>query len=72
MIKHKTNNQQFILARTGVTHDIKEMFDVNYVLGQKMIDGKQQTVVVEYYSNVESEALEYTKLSYEQNTLNFE
>lgn len=68
----KTNNVQLIVPCRGATPAITGRFDVNYVLGQKMIDGKQQTVVVEYYSNVESEALEYTKLSYEQNTLNFE
>ena len=68
----KTNNVQLIVPCRGATPAITGRFDVNYILGQKMIDGKQQTVVVEYYSNVESEALEYTKLSYEQNTLNFE
>ena len=37
-----------------------------------MIDGKQQTVVVEYYSNVESDTLEYQRLSFEQSKIVFE
>lgn len=65
----KTNNVQLIVPCRGATPAITGRFDVNYVLGQKMVDGKQQTVVVDYYSNVDSEALEYTVLSYEQETL---
>ncbi len=68
----KTNNVQLIVPCRGATPAITGRFDVNYVLGQKMIDGKQQTVVVEYYSNVESDTLEYEKLSYEQNQFVFE
>lgn len=68
----KTNNVQLIVPCRGATPAITGRFDVNYVLGQKMIDGKQQTVVVEYYSNVESDALEYQRLSFEQNKFVFE
>lgn len=68
----KTNNVQLIVPCRGATPAITGRFDVNYVLGQKMIDGKQQTVVVEYYSNVESDTLEYQRLSFEQNKFIFE
>ena len=67
----KTNNVQLIVPCRGATPAITGRFDVNYILGQKMIDGKQQTVVVEYYSNVENDNIEYEKLSFEQNTLSF-
>ncbi len=68
----KTNNVQLVVPCRGATPAITGRFDVNYILGQKMIDGKQQTVVVEYYSNVESSNIEYEKLSFEQKQLNFE
>lgn len=68
----KTNNVQLIVPCRGATPAITGRFDVNYVLGQKMIDGKQQTVVVEYYSNVESDTLEYQRLSFEQSKIVFE
>ena len=68
----KTNNVQLIVPCRGATPAITGRFDVNYILGQKMTDGKQQTVVVEYYSNVEGDNIEYEKLSFEQNILTFE
>ena len=68
----KTNNVQLVVPCRGATPAITGRFDVNYILGQKMIDGKQQTVVVEYYSNVESDNIEYEKLSFEQKQLIFE
>lgn len=68
----KTNNVQLIVPCRGATPAITGRFDVNYILGQKMTDGKQQTVVVEYYSNVESDAVEYEKLSFEQGQFIFE
>lgn len=37
-----------------------------------MTDGKQETVVVEYYSNAESDNVGYERLSFEQNQLIFE
>ena len=42
---------------------------MNYVLGQRMCNGKQQTVVVDYHSDVVTEELEYTSLTYEQTSL---
>ena len=63
----KTNNVQLIVPARGATPAITGRFDVNYILGQKMCNGKQQTVV--YYSNVENDSLEYTTLSYEQTSL---
>lgn len=68
----KTNNVQLVVPCRGATPAITGRFDVNYILGQKMMDGKQQTVVVEYYSNVESDNIEYEKLSFEQNLLAFD
>lgn len=65
----KTNNVQLIVPARGATPAITGRFDVNYILGQKMCNGKQQTVVVDYYSNVENDSLEYTTLSYEQTSL---
>lgn len=65
----KTNNVQLIVPARGATPAITGRFDVNYVLGQKMCGGKQQTVVVDYFSNVNHEELDYTTLSYEQTAL---
>lgn len=65
----KINNVQLIVPARGATPAITGRFDVNYVLGQKMCDGKQQTVVVDYFSNVNHEELDYTTLSYEQTAL---
>lgn len=65
----KTNNVQLIVPARGATPAITGRFDVNYVLGQKMCDGRQQTVVVDYFSHVNQEELDYTTLSYEQAAL---
>ncbi|MBO5278749.1 MAG: hypothetical protein J6B06_04585 [Lachnospiraceae bacterium] len=62
----KTNNVQLIVPCRGATPAITARFDVNYILGQKLIDGRQQTVVVDYVSRVEQEEMEYTAMSYEQ------
>ena len=42
---------------------------MNYVLGQKLVNGRQQTVVVDYYSSVDREKLDYTTMTYEQGVL---
>ena len=68
----KANNVQLIVPARGATPAITGRFEVNYILGQKLIGGRQQTVVVDYRSQVEETELEYTSLSYEQNTLIFE
>lgn len=65
----KTNNVQLVVPTRGATPAITSRFDVNYVLGQKICDSKQQTVVVNYFSNVENEKLEYRTLSYQQESL---
>ena len=44
----------------GATPAITARFDVNYILGQKLSDNRQQTVVVDYYSSVKEQELEYT------------
>lgn len=62
----KTNNVQLIVPCRGATPAITARFDVNYILGQKLIDGRQQTVVVDYVSRVEQEEMEYTAMSYQQ------
>lgn len=65
----KTNNVQLIVPARGATPAITGRFDVNYVLGQKMIGKRQQTVVVDYFSNVENEEIEYTTVDYRQTSL---
>ena len=65
----KTNNVQLVVPARGATPAISGRFDVNYVLGQKMCNGRQQTVVVDYFSNVNNDELDYTTLSYEQTAL---
>lgn len=65
----RTNNVQMIVPARGVTPAITGRFDVNYILGQKLIDGKQQTVVVDYFSNVDSSKLDYSKMEFSQATL---
>lgn len=62
----KTNNVQLIVPCRGATPAITARFDVNYILGQKLIDGRQQTVVVDYVSRVAQEEMEYTAMSYQQ------
>lgn len=64
----KTNHVQLIVPARGVTPSITKMFDVNYVLGQKLVAGRQQTVIVDYRSQIQSENMEYTNLDYEQIT----
>ena len=65
----KTNHVQLIVPARGATPAITGRFDVNYVLGQKMVNGKQQTVVVDYRSQVQNEEMEYTRLEYTQESL---
>jgi len=62
----KVNNVQLVVPARGATPAITGRFDVNYILGQKLIDGKQQTVVVDYSSNVEGDKLDYTKVDFTQ------
>ncbi len=65
----KTNNVQLVVPARGATPAITGRFDVNYILGQKLIGGRQQTVVVDYFSSVTRENLEYKTINYEQATL---
>lgn len=65
----KTNNVQLIVPARGTTPAITGRFDVNYILGQKLVDGKQQTVVVDYCSNIDNDQMDYTTLTYEQTAL---
>lgn len=66
----KTNHVQLIVPARGATPAITGRFDVNYVLGQKMMDGRQQTVVVDYRSQIQGEEMEYDRLQFEQTSLN--
>ena len=65
----KTNNVQLIVPARGVTPAITGRFDVNYILGQKLVGGRQQTVVVDYSSHVDNEKMDYSKLEFEQTSL---
>ena len=65
----KSNHVQLIVPARGTTPAITGRFEVNYILGQKLVDGRQQTVVVDYRSQVEEEEMEYAPLSFEQATL---
>lgn len=67
----RTNNVQLIVPARGATPAISGKFDVNYVLGQKLIDGKQQTVVIDYHSNIHIEDVEYVKIDFEQEVFDF-
>ena len=66
----RANRVQLIVPARGTTPAITGRFDVNYVLGQKLIDGRQQTVVVDYCSRVEADSVEYIPLQFEQTSLN--
>lgn len=65
----KNNNVQLIVPARGATPAITGRFEVNYILGQKLVDGKQQTVVVDYRSQIQEEEIEYKPLVFEQTTL---
>ncbi len=67
----RSNNVQLIVPARGATPAITGHFEVNYILGQKLIDGRQQTVVVDYRSQTEESELEYSTLEYEQTTFSF-
>lgn len=67
----KENHVQLIVPARGATPAITGKFDVNYVLGQKLIGTKQQTVVIDYYSNVDIEAVEYRTIDFEQQVFDF-
>ena len=62
----KTNNVQLIVPARGATPAISGRFDVNYILGQKLIGNKQQTVVMEVRSQVVLQEIEFKKIEHEQ------
>lgn len=66
-----TNHVQLIVPARGATPAITGRFDVNYILGQKLVDSRQQTVVVDYYSSTKETELEYTRMDYEQASFDF-
>lgn len=65
----KTNHVQLIVPARGATPAITGRFDVNYILGQKLVGSRQQTVVVDYRSQVQNDEMEYTRLEYSQESL---
>ncbi len=65
------NNVQLIVPARGATPAITSRFDVNYTLGQQLIGGSQQTVVVDYRSQVAQEEIEYKDLDFEQASFDF-
>ena len=67
----KTNAVQLIVPARGATPAITARFDVNYILGQQMVGKRQQTVVVDYRSQVEQEEVEYRRLEFEQTSFDF-
>ncbi len=67
----KENRVQLIVPARGATPAITGRFDVNYVLGQRMVGKKQMTVVVNYQSKTNQEELEYHELNFEQATFDF-
>lgn len=67
----KTNNVQLIVPARGATPAITNRFDVNYILGQQLAGGRQQTVVVDYRSQVAQDEIEYENLEYSQATFDF-
>ncbi len=67
-----TNHVQLIVPARGATPAITKMFEVNYILGQKMIGNKLQTVVVDYRSQIQGEEMEYNNLEYVQTALNLD
>lgn len=67
----KANNVQLIVPARGATPAITARFDVNYTLGQQLVGKKQQTVVVDYRSQIEQEEIEYKELDYEQASFDF-
>lgn len=66
-----TNHVQLIVPARGVTPAITKMFDVNYILGQKLSAGRQETVVVDYRSQVQSEEMDYERFDFEQAAFDF-
>lgn len=68
----EANHVQLIVPARGATPAITGRFAVNYILGQKLIGGRLQTVVVDYRSEVNSMELEYTELMFEQTQLKLE
>lgn len=67
----KTNQVQLVVPARGATPAITSRFDVNYILGQRLVGSKQQTVVMDYRSQVEQEELEYHSLDYDQVSFDF-
>jgi len=62
----KSNNVQLIVPVRGATPAISGKFDVNYILGQKLMGDKQQTVVMEVRSQVSAEEVEFRRIEQEQ------
>lgn len=62
----QANHVQLVVPARGATPAITGRFAVNYILGQKLVNGRQQTVVVDYRSETNSSQLEYKELDFQQ------
>ncbi len=67
----KTNHVQLIVPARGATPAITSRFDVNYILGQKMVDKRLATVVVDYSSKTDTAKLDYQRMEFEQQSFIF-
>ena len=67
----KTNNVQLIVPARGATPAITNRVEVIYIFGQQLVNGRQQTVVTDYRSQVEQDEVEYRNLEYSQGTFDF-
>ena len=67
----RENHVQLIVPARGATPAITGKFDVNYILGQKLAGNRQQTVVVDFYSNIAVEEVEYRRIEFEQQVFDF-
>ncbi len=67
----KANQVQLIVPTRGATPAITGMFDINYILGQRMIDRVQQTVVVDYNSHVDVDQMNFEPIEFEQQVFDF-
>ncbi len=67
----RANQVQLIVPTRGATPAITGMFDINYILGQRMIDHVQQTVVVDYNSHVDVDQMSFEPIEFEQQVFDF-
>lgn len=67
----KTNHVQLIVPARGATPAITGRFDVNYILGQKLMIGRQRLLSLIITAGQTLTQLEYTRMDYEQTSFEF-